>query len=159
MSRILWVRFLCFEGVHHEVASERPLLAAPQSYLCGQDARARLVRKDTYHPSPPLHLFEEPLEHVRRAYPGMVASRVAKVGECVLYPALEDRDGLGVALLVEIYELLGQSPRTLLLRLTLKRAFRSSATSAIEVALARARARCAQNELCTFATGHRAELA
>src|SRR5215211_2427404 len=40
MSRMLWVWFsYCFEGVHREVASERPLLAAPQSYLCGQGAR------------------------------------------------------------------------------------------------------------------------
>ena len=30
MSRMLWVRFFyCFEGVHREVALQRPLLAAP----------------------------------------------------------------------------------------------------------------------------------
>ena len=37
MSRMLWVWFLCFfESVYRQVAFERPLLAAPQSYLCGQ---------------------------------------------------------------------------------------------------------------------------
>ncbi len=34
MSRKLWVWFsYCFEGVHREIALERPLLAAPQGYL------------------------------------------------------------------------------------------------------------------------------
>src|SRR5215217_3804320 len=78
MSRKLWVRlFHCFEGVHREVALQRPLLAAPQCYLCGQRARTHLVGEHPHHPCSPLHLFKEPLEHVRRAYAGMVASGVA----------------------------------------------------------------------------------
>ena len=40
MSRMLWDWSLCsLEGVHREVASERPLFAAPQGYLCGQRSR------------------------------------------------------------------------------------------------------------------------
>src|SRR5215217_5250840 len=85
MSRKLCVWFLCFlESLYREVASERPFLAAPQGYLCGQGACTRLAREDAHYPRPPLHLFEEPLEHVGRAYPGMVASRVAKIGESVI---------------------------------------------------------------------------
>src|SRR5919202_789447 len=109
MSGMLWVwvsRY--FKGVHREVALQRPLLTASQRYLRRQRARARLVGEDPYHPRPPpLDLLEETLEHVRRAYAGVVASRVAQVGECVLYPRLEDPDGLRVALVVERGELLG----------------------------------------------------
>jgi hypothetical protein len=44
MSRKLWVRlFHCFEGIHREVALQRPLLAAPQCYLCGQRVPSGLV--------------------------------------------------------------------------------------------------------------------
>ncbi len=68
MSRMLWVWFsYCFEGVHREVALQRPLLAGPQGYLRRQRARARLVGEHPYHPSPPLHLLEQTLHHVRRA--------------------------------------------------------------------------------------------
>src|SRR5215210_6168424 len=114
MSGKLWVRFLCFESVHREVASERPLLAAPQRYLRRQGARTRLIREDPHHPRPPLHLPKEPLQHVRRAYPGVVRSWVGKVGKGVPYARLEDRDGLREAPTVKLYKLLGQSPRRLL---------------------------------------------
>src|SRR5215212_4388994 len=68
MSRKLWVGFLCcFESVHREVTPERPLLAAPQGNLRGQGARARLVGEHPHHPRPPLYLFEQMLQHVRRA--------------------------------------------------------------------------------------------
>lgn len=43
MSRILWVWCLYFDGVHSEIASERPLLAASRTYLRGQGARIRLA--------------------------------------------------------------------------------------------------------------------
>src|SRR5829696_3765205 len=67
MSRKLWVRvFHCFEGVHLEVALQSPLLAPPQRYLCRQAARARLIGEDPHHPRPPLYLFKQPLQHVRR---------------------------------------------------------------------------------------------
>src|SRR5215211_6456870 len=70
MSRKLWVWFTYrFEDVHREVAPERPLLAAPQGYLRGQGARARLVGKHPYHPRSSLYLLEQALEHVGRAYP------------------------------------------------------------------------------------------
>jgi hypothetical protein len=40
MSQMLWDWSLCsLEGIHREVASERPLFAAPQGYLCGQLSR------------------------------------------------------------------------------------------------------------------------
>src|SRR5215218_6548557 len=78
MSRKLWVRFFhCLEGIHREVTFQRPLLAAPQGYLRSQCARTHLVGKHPYYPRPPLYLPKEPLEHVRRAYAGMVASGVA----------------------------------------------------------------------------------
>src|SRR5215218_1277570 len=109
MSGKLWVWFLCFfESGYREVAFERPLLATPQSYLCGQGARTRLAREDAHYPRPSLHLFEEALQHVRRAYPGMVASRVAKIAQSVLYSRLEDRNRFGIAPLVERDELLRQ---------------------------------------------------
>jgi hypothetical protein len=76
----LWVWFLCFGGVHHNVASERLLLAAPQSYLRRQRSRSPLIGEHPYYSRPPLHLLKTPLQHVGRAYPGMVASGVAKVG-------------------------------------------------------------------------------
>ena len=61
MSRKLWVGFLYyFESVHGEVTPERPLFAAPQGYLRGQGARARLVGEHPHHPRPLLHLFEQP---------------------------------------------------------------------------------------------------
>src|SRR5215213_7163517 len=108
MSRKLCVQFLRFEGVHRKVTSERPLLAAPQSYLRGQCRRTRLVREDAQHPRPPLHFLEQALQHVRRTDPRMVASRKAEVAQGVCYPCLEDRDCLGVALLVERDELFYQ---------------------------------------------------
>src|SRR5215210_7843384 len=108
MSRILWVWFFYFESVHREIASESPFLAAPQGYLRGQGARARLVREDPNHPRPPLHLLEQALQHVRRAQPGVVASGVVKVGEGIPYARLEDRDRLREALAVELHELFGQ---------------------------------------------------
>src|SRR5215213_3866303 len=115
MSRKLWVRlFHCFEGVHREVALQRPLLAAPQCYLCGQRARTHLVGEHPHHPCSPLHLFKEPLQHVRRASAGMVAPRVAKVDESVIYASLKHRNRLGVALLVERDEFLGQGSCRLL---------------------------------------------
>jgi hypothetical protein len=47
MSGILWVWFLCFvEGVHGEVASECPFLAAPQGYLRAQDPSELLREGD-----------------------------------------------------------------------------------------------------------------
>jgi hypothetical protein len=62
MSRKLWVRFLCYlEGVHREVALQRPLLAAPQGYLRSQRACTHLAGEHPYHPRPPLHLPKEPL--------------------------------------------------------------------------------------------------
>src|SRR3712207_3611860 len=68
-SRKVWVGFFGrFEGVlYNEVALQRPLLAAPQSYLRHQDARARFVRNDSYHPRSPLHLLEQ-------AYPACSSS-------------------------------------------------------------------------------------
>src|SRR5215208_4102955 len=67
-SQQLWVWIFClFQDVYREIAPERPLLAAPQGYLCSQGTRARLVREHPYHPRPPLDLLEEPLEHVGRA--------------------------------------------------------------------------------------------
>src|SRR5215213_9422593 len=115
MSRKLWVGFLyCFESVHREVTSERPLLAAPQGYLRGQRARARLVREDPYHPRPPLYLLEQTLQHVRRAQLGVVASREGKVGQRVPYARLEDGDRLRETFAVELYELFGQGPGCLL---------------------------------------------
>jgi hypothetical protein len=55
--RMLWVWFsYCFEGVHREVALQRPLLAAPQSYQRRQRRHACLSRGTL--PSPPLKLLE-----------------------------------------------------------------------------------------------------
>src|SRR5215213_9202959 len=65
-------------------------------------------------PSSSSSLPKEPLQHVRRAYPGVVRSWVGKVGKGVPYARLEDRDGLREAPTVKLYELLGQSPRRLL---------------------------------------------
>src|SRR5215212_4432923 len=111
----LWVWFLrCLEGVHGEVAPERPLLASPQGYLRGQGARARLVGEDPHHPRSALHLLEEPLEHVGRAQLRVVASGEREVGEGVFYAGLEDRDGLRETPPVKLHELLGQSPGRLL---------------------------------------------
>ena len=84
MSRMLWVWFSYrFEGIRREVAlQQRPLLTAPQSYFRGQRRRAHLVgEEDPNHPPTPLHFPEEPLQHVRRAYPSVVASRVVKVAQ------------------------------------------------------------------------------
>src|SRR5215218_10947478 len=80
MSRKLWVRFFQrLEGVHREVTFQHPLLGAPQGYLRGQRARTHLVGEHPYYPRPPLHLPKEPLQHVRRASPGVVAPRKAQV--------------------------------------------------------------------------------
>src|SRR5215216_1904503 len=77
MSRKLWVRFLHYlQGAHREIALERPLLAAPQGYLRRQSARAHLVGEHSHYPRPPLYLLKQALQHVRRAYPGVVASWV-----------------------------------------------------------------------------------
>src|SRR3712207_8824974 len=107
MSRMLWGRVLrCFEGVHREVAFQRPLLAAPQGYLRRQRSRTPLIGEHPHYPRPPLHLLKEPLRHVGRTYPGVVASGVAQVGESVPYTRLEDRDSLREAPAIEPYELL-----------------------------------------------------
>src|SRR5919107_4774286 len=81
-------------------------------YLRRQGARTRLIREDPHHPRSPLHLPKEPLQHVRRAYPGVVRSWVGKVGKGVPYARLEDRDRLREAPTVKLGELLGQSPRS-----------------------------------------------
>src|SRR5215210_2945949 len=89
MSRKLWVWFLCSsEGVHREVASERPLFAAPQSYLRGQRTRAPLVGENPHHPRAPR--------------------------QRLLYACLKDRNRLRETPAVEFGELLGQSFRRLL---------------------------------------------
>ena len=112
MSRRLWVRFVRFlECIHRKVTPERPLLAAPQDYLLSKRASTYFVGGYPYYPRPPLQLLERPLQHFRLAYPGVVAPRVAKVDESILYPCLEDRNRLGVALLVERDELLKGSGR------------------------------------------------
>src|SRR5215216_1511395 len=114
MSRKLWLRlFHCFEGVYREVALQHPLLGAPQRYLCSQRARAHLVGEHPHHPRSPLHLFKEPLEHVRRAYAGMVASGVAYVGQGLLYARLENADDLRVTLAVKSHEREGRSAEVL----------------------------------------------
>jgi hypothetical protein len=83
----LWVRFFHrFEGFHREVALWRPFLAAPQDYLRGQRARARLAREHSHHSHPPLHPLEETLQHVRPPYPGVVRTRIAQVAEGILHP-------------------------------------------------------------------------
>ena len=57
MSRELWLRFFYYlEGVHREAMFQRPLLDAPQGYLCSQ--RAHSSRRETpllpsSSPSPP----------------------------------------------------------------------------------------------------------
>src|SRR5215213_1264844 len=115
MSRKLWVGFLyCFESVHREVTPERPLLAAPQGYLRGQGACARLVGEHPHHPRSPLDLLEQSLQHVRRAQLGVMASGVVKVGEGLPYARLEDRNRLRETLAVELHELFGQGSRRLL---------------------------------------------
>ncbi len=40
------------QDIYREVASERLLLAAPQSYLCGPGVRTRLAREDAHYPRP-----------------------------------------------------------------------------------------------------------
>ena len=81
MSQVLWGRFHCFfEGVHRQVALQRPLLAAPQGYLCRQGAHARLVGEDPDYPCPFLQGGEEVLQHVRCAYSRAVGAGVAQVG-------------------------------------------------------------------------------
>src|SRR5215218_6664532 len=108
MSRKLWVWFLrFFEGVHREVAPERPLFAASQDYLRSQRARAHLVGEHPNHPRPPLYLLEQTLQHVRRAKLSVVASGEGEVGEGVPYARLEDRDGLRETSAVELHELFG----------------------------------------------------
>src|SRR3712207_1175446 len=115
MSRMLWVWvFRCLEGVHREVALQRPLLAAPQGYLRSQSAGAYLVGEHSHHPRPPLHLLEQALQHVGRAYPGVVASWIAQVAQGIIDPGLKPRNRPRKTLPVEPYELLGQSPSTLL---------------------------------------------
>jgi hypothetical protein len=65
MSRMLWVWFLrSLESVHRQIASQRPLLAAPQGYLRCQREGARLVGEDPHHPRPPLYLLEQTLERL-----------------------------------------------------------------------------------------------
>ena len=81
MSRKLWVWVsYYFEGVHRKVALERLLLTALQRYLRRQRSRAHLVGEDPHHPRTPLHFLEQPLQHVRRAYPGVVTSGITQVG-------------------------------------------------------------------------------
>src|SRR5215210_2856619 len=112
---MLWVWFsYCFEGGHREVAFQRPLLAAPQCYLRRQRRRARLVGEDPHHPRPPLYLLEQTLQHVRRAYPYVVASGVAQVGKGITDPCLKHRNRLRKTLAVELEELPGQGLRRLL---------------------------------------------
>src|SRR5215212_161997 len=76
----LWVWFLCFGGVHHDVVPERLLFAAPQSYLRRQRSRSPRSGDQPYYSRPPLHLLKTPLQHGGRADPGMGGSGVAKVG-------------------------------------------------------------------------------
>src|SRR5215210_4509598 len=90
MSRKLWVWFShCFEGVHREVALQRPLLTAPQGYLRRQRARTHLVREDPHHPRPPLDLLKQALQHVRCAYPSVVRSWIAQVAQGIIDPGLK----------------------------------------------------------------------
>src|SRR5215212_5034048 len=109
----VWV-FRCLEGVHREVALQRPLFAAPQGYLRSQSANAYLVGEHSHHPCPPLHLLEQALRHVRRAYPGVVASWIAQVAQGIIDPSLKHRNRPRKTLPVDLYELPGQSPSTLL---------------------------------------------
>src|SRR5215210_274609 len=115
MSRKLWVWFShCFEGVHREVALQRPLLTAPQGYLRRQRARTHLVREDPHHPRPPLDLLKQALQHVRCAYPSVVRSWIAQVAQGIIDPGLKHPNRLRETLCVELYELLCQGSRRLL---------------------------------------------
>src|SRR3712207_1161543 len=115
MSRMLWVwAFRCLEGVHREVALQRPLLAAPQGYLRSQSAGAYLVGEHSHYPRAPLHLLKQALQHVRCAYASMMVSGVTQVGQGIIDPSLKHRNRPRKTLPVELYELLVQSPSTLL---------------------------------------------
>src|ERR671916_3288328 len=75
MSRMLWVWvFRRLEGVHREVALQRPLLAAPQGYLRSQSASAYLVGEHSHYPRAPLYFLKQALQHVRCAYASMMVS-------------------------------------------------------------------------------------
>src|SRR5215213_4781440 len=84
MSRMLWVWvFRCLEGVHREIALQRPLLAAPQGYLRSQSAGALTSLGNTPTRPEPYFQRDRAARERQRPAAALLFSRIESGGEMV----------------------------------------------------------------------------